>query len=559
MFKKLMIYAVPVMMLWSGALMAQGGPGGGGNGGGGGGNGGSTANSTFTSLHFSGSGNCVRCHDGMTDENNQDVSIVKAWGSSIMANSTRDPFWKAKVRTEINRNPHLEGVINDKCTKCHAPMANTEAHHSGDSVGIFDDGFLSASNTHHEEAMDGVSCTLCHQIKNSASLGTLAGFSGAYEIETFAQASDRKIYGPYDNVFANPMINNVDYTIQYSDHVKDSKLCATCHNLKTPFVDENGNLLSTTPESEFPEQMPYSEWEHSEYGQTTSCQQCHMGRTRAPIASRPMSVQNTLRDDFARHEFTGANLLMLDILDTNRNDLDVIGTNFDTMMTQTDSMLQGAAYIDPVNRSLINNTLDLTLRITSNTGHKLPTSFPSRRAILHLAVLDNNGNTVFESGKINSDGSVVGADSDTNHGLYEPHYDLITGEDQVQIYESVMGDNLGDVTYTLLRGMEYKKDNRLLPFGFNKYTASDDIGVIGNAFDDSNFIGGEDEIRYRIDGMTGSRYTVLVELVYQSVSYPFAQDLFTDSSTEITDFQSMFVGSSYKSTSIAIQQIDVVR
>lgn len=49
----------------------------------------------------------------------------------MRANSTRDPFWKAKVRSEIARNPHLQSVINDKCSKCHAPMANYEAKQDG--------------------------------------------------------------------------------------------------------------------------------------------------------------------------------------------------------------------------------------------------------------------------------------------------------------------------------------------------------------------------------------------------------------------------------------------
>lgn len=82
----------------------------------------------FTSYHFMGSGNCIRCHNGMTDSYGNDMSIETACSSTMMANSSKDPMWRAKVRSEINRNPHLEEVINDKCTRCHAPMTNVEAH-----------------------------------------------------------------------------------------------------------------------------------------------------------------------------------------------------------------------------------------------------------------------------------------------------------------------------------------------------------------------------------------------------------------------------------------------
>ena len=40
---------------------------------------------------------------------------------------------------------------------------------------------------------------------------------------------------------------------------------------------------------------------------------------------------------------------------------------------------------------------------------------------------------------------------------------MITDQGQVQIYESLMRDTDGNITYTLLRASTYSKDNRLLP------------------------------------------------------------------------------------------------
>lgn len=495
------------------------------------------------------------CHNSISDSNGTDVSIETDWSSTMMANSARDPLWRAKVRSELNRNPQLSSVINDKCTRCHAPMANFEAKSNNEAFGIHDGGFLSSSHPRHDEALNGVGCTLCHQIQNSSNLGTLSSFTGHYEI-----GNNKLIYGPYTNPFANPMVMNTGFTPTYSAHVKESKLCGTCHNLKTPFVDQNGTVLSTTPESEFPEQMPYSEWEHSSYnggGNAKSCQQCHMSRTNGvKISNRPMMMLST-RDDFAIHEFVGANRLMLDIFNNNKTQLGVLSNNFAETLTKTQNMLNSAATITASNQSLVNSILEFKLQLNSNTGHKLPSAYPARRMILHVTVKNSQGNIVFESGKINANGSVVGLDADTDRTTYEPHYDLITQADQVQVYEAIMGDNLNQVTYTLLRGMTYLKDNRLLPPGFNKMTAPNDIKVFGDALTDTNFVGGSDQIIYRIASLTGTSYQIEAELVHQPLAYSFAQDLFTEGDGEVQDFKTMFNASTMKSSRINVVNFTV--
>lgn len=502
-------------------------------------------NTNFETTHFSGSGNCVQCHNGMKDPQGNDVSIETAWKSTMMANATKDPLWRAKVRSELNRNPQLSSVINDKCSKCHAPMANTESHIDGAEVKIFDDGFTNPNHKYHDAAMNGISCTVCHQIEDNGKLGTLAGQSGKYSINM-----NREIYGQYADVATGPMRNNVNYDIMFASHTSQSKMCATCHNLKTPFVDENGNVLSTTPESEFPEQMPYSEWENSSYKDQKSCQDCHMKHVDGVrIATRP-NWANTQRDGFAQHMFVGGNKLMLDVLNNNKTILGVTANSFDEIINESDNILKSAANIETVSKSLNNGTLELQLKVNSTTGHKLPTSFPSRRAILHVTVKDDAGNIVFESGKVNADGSVVGSNSDSDRTTYEPHYDLITSESQVQIYETVMGNNLDEVTYTLLRGMKYKKDNRILPIGFDKANAHSDIKVMGAASTDDNFIGGSDTITYSVSGLSGGNYTVTTELLYQTLAKAWAEDLFTDSSTEAASFKTMFDASSMKTTQI---------
>ncbi|MDD2761414.1 MAG: DUF642 domain-containing protein [Methylomonas sp.] len=509
-------------------------------------------NPTFTTSHFSGSQNCAMCHNGIVDNQGKDVSIITDWSSTMMANSSRDPFWRAKVRSEMARHPELQTVINDKCTKCHAPMANAQAKKDNTiaSQTIFDGGILDVGHAKHDAAMDGVSCTLCHQIPATPALGTLATMSGNYAIN-----DSKTIFGPYGGpgdtaLFTMPMMMHTGYTPTYGAQTKDSKLCASCHNLKTPYVDQNGTLLSTTPESEFPEQTPYMEWEQSSYVSQKSCQTCHMSRTDGvKISTMGMSG---LRNNFAIHDLVGANKLMLDILSNNKNQLGVLSNNFAETLTKTDAMLKSAATVTVAEQRSTPNALDFTLQINSTTGHKLPTAYPSRRASLHVTVTDAQNQIVWESGKVNADGSILGVDADDNGNTFEPHYDLITAEDQVQVYEAVMGNNEGEVTYTLLRGKEYLKDNRILPPGFNKANAPADVRVVGSALSDSNFIGGSDQISYQIGGLPVGNYSVKAELVYQTLSRAFAEDLFSDTVTpEVVDFKTMFDASTQKSSVIA--------
>ncbi len=503
------------------------------------------ADTAFKSEHFSGSKNCAKCHNGMTDANGEDVSIEEAWSATSKANAFKDPYWRAKVKAEVNRAPHLKEVIESTCSRCHAPMANVEAKHRDEATTIFGNGFANPANTHHDEAMEGVSCTLCHQVENTQQLGTLEGFSGHFQIGT-----ERKIYGPFTGVEPGPMRHKVNYEIEYSEHISSSKMCATCHNLKTPFLDEHGQVIPQSIEEYFPEEMPFTEWQYSSVSESRSCQDCHMKETDgAAIASRPSWAVNE-RDGFARHIFAGGNKLLLDILNTNRKALGVTASKaaFEYTMAETDKKLNHASSIEAVEQTLDTSGLFFTLKVKSRAGHKLPTAFLARRVVLHVTVADAAGNVVFESGRVNPDGSVTGADADTDPTTYEPHYDLITSEDQVQMYESVVRNNLGEVTYTILRSAGFLKDNRIPPKGFDKHVVPQDIWVVGKAYEDQNFQGGSDEISFRLEDLKDGEYTVNAELIYQSIAYPHVLDIASDSSQEAADFKAMFDASPHKST-----------
>jgi len=345
-----------------------------------------------------------------------------------------------------------------------------------------------------------------------------------------------------------PMRNVVGYTPQYGAQIEKPELCATCHTLYTnpfdengnPITDENGNLIN------FPEQTAYIEWENSIYGDglngdDKSCQTCHMPKANGnvKISNRPRNL--TERQNFGKHYFVGGNVFMLSILKNNINILNLTAekVHFDKTIMRTKNLLKSSAEIKIGTIKNNSGILEIPITIINRSGHKLPTGYPSRRVWIHLTVKDANGNIVFESGRVEPDGKIVGNDADENIAKYEPHYDIIDSEDKVQIYESIMEDQNGNITYTLLRATDYKKDNRLLPQGFNKTKATYDIAIKGNAKNDESFIGGQDTIKYKVNTIGYlAPFTITAELKFQSISYRFFKDLVKD--RENSNYVSLF-------------------
>ena len=143
-----------------------------------------------------------------------------------------------------------------------------------------------------------------------------------------------------------------------------------------------------------------------------------------------------------------------------------------------------------------------------------------------MTVEDVNGQVIFESGGVSNDGAISGNDNDADALAFEPHYDEIISPEQVQIYEAIMQDVYGNVTTLLLSASGYMKDNRLLPAGFDKTAVTNDIAPQGDALADDDFIGGADTITYRIDfGNAEGPFMIEVELLYQSISYRWAQNV----------------------------------
>lgn len=490
---------------------------------------------TFVTNDFSGSGICASCHSGLRDERKNDVSNDAHWRSTMMANAAKDPLWQAKISSEVDRASHLKQAIEEKCSRCHMGMARYQQLADGDTkddIYVLDTGFLDSTHLLHEAAMDGVSCTLCHQVQLEG-LGTEDTYTGQYVIDTLTSPPDRPIFGPYQRPFGNPMRQSSGFDPRFGAQIEDPAHCGSCHTLYTPTLDAGG-----VPFGEFPEQTTYLEWEHSSVART--CQDCHLPTAVGGVVISNRPPRLAPRYPFYQHHFVGGNSYMVGLLRDNAGDLGVTADpgHLDDTIFRTQALLADETAALMVTPERTGDLLTVTVDVVNLAGHKLPSGLPSRRAWLHLLVTGSGG-FVFESGKPLGDGRIEGNDADLDLATWEPHYNLITSGDQVQIYEPIMVNTDGEATYTLLRADSYAKDNRLLPAGFNKHNAHEDVGVYGDALGDTDFVGGSDQIVYEIDiSMVTGELQVTAELLFQTLSYPFVTDLDV---TE-TDLVDLFMG-----------------
>ena len=156
----------------------------------------------------------------------KDISPGTQWQHSVMANAFNDPYWQAAVEDEVESFPALTGLIEDTCTKCHAPMGHTHAHQA-DTTKLDIDGFYRFDTANSENhAREGVSCTLCHQIAN-VDLGTAESFSGQFTIADSTDANYKRIYGQYAGPVGMNMFNQTGHTPTEGQHVTESCLLYT--------------------------------------------------------------------------------------------------------------------------------------------------------------------------------------------------------------------------------------------------------------------------------------------------------------------------------------------
>ncbi|MCB0703664.1 MAG: T9SS type A sorting domain-containing protein [Saprospiraceae bacterium] len=507
-----------------------------------------------TNLYFATSSHCYGCHStdpiafGLVDGDGNDVAMYEDWSSTMMANSAKDPFWRAKVSHESLTIPAYADEIQNKCTSCHAPMGHYSAAYHNDLPYTMLD--LLADTI----GLDGVSCGACHMISEDNLAQT---FSGEITFDTL----DRLLYGPFQTPFAAPMQLYVGFEPLYSPHILDAGVCAPCHTLITGTFDLEGNPTGGT----FVEQATYHEWLNSTYNEDdVSCQACHMPTLQDSviIASNYNFLEK--RFPYGQHELVGGNTFMLQLMRDNRFELSLLASEaaFNETIDKTYTMLQQKSLVS--NLEMVANQGDTAyfeLYLENQAGHKFPSGYPSRRAFVEFVLETEAGDTLFHSGAYDANFELIENDPE-----FEPHYNVINDPKQVQIYEFVSGDVDGHFTTVLEYGAFSIKDNRLPPKGFKtSHYTYDTVQIVGAAGTDPNFNfeategSGSDRLIFAVSlhGYDGN-VRVTSRVYYQSLPLRWLAPMLAENSSEIDAFRDMFQEADHTPVLITEDQLDML-
>ena len=510
---------------------------------------------------FHSSDRCLACHVGMKTKTGEDYSIGFDWRASLMANSSRDPYWQGSIRRETMDHPEAQQHIQNECSFCHMAGIRLADRDAGRDTHVFShfpfQKVRGKTSQSQRLAQDGVTCSVCHQIEKEG-LGTDATFNGNVVVSKAVKEDERPEYGPFDPDHGHQTMmhsSTAGYLPAQSDHMRDSALCGSCHTLYTVPIVASGAKLPR-----FPEQMPYLEWQHSDFVKKQTCQQCHMPEVKemTPVTA----LYGPMREGARRHVFVGANFVIAGMLNDHRDELAVeaLPEELKAANAMTREFLRTqAAKVTIESVDSMPGKVAIEVMAQNLSGHKLPTAFPSRRAWLHVMVKDEKGNVVFESGKLREDGSIVGNANDEDPLKFEPHYREITRSDEVEIFEPILADAQGRVTTGILSAARYAKDNRLLPAGFDKASADGDIKVVGDAAEDPGFTDRGSLVRYVVPtGTAAGKLTILAELWYQPIGYRWAHNFAPYQAGEAQRMVKYFEGAATDSA-IVLAKAEVIR
>jgi hypothetical protein len=229
-------------------------------------------------------------------------------------------------------------------------------------------------------------------------------------------------------------------------------------------------------------------------------------------------------------------------------------------------------------------TLEARVTVTNKTGHKFPSGVGFRRAFVEFSVFDANKALLWSSGRTNGAGMIVDASGapiagevwwkpdcsariDPAARAHQPHYEVVTREDEAQIYQELTADPgddptppapssgvgatpRGALTTSFLSICAKVKDNRLLPQGFLSLAdrvaiagalgagpdLAEETGATEVGADPDYQTGGGDTLLYRVPlaGLAGTPASVEATLYYQATPPYYLQDRFCTSQSEDT-------------------------
>jgi len=437
---------------------------------------------------------CNSCHT---------APIYQTWRGSMMGQAGRDPlFWSAFAVANDDATD-----AGEFCLRCHAPTGwFADRSHPADGSALTD-----------QDKDAGLACEVCHRMVDpvpgaqdeATTLDIAIRAALTNPPPTNHVASAMIILDPSVDAQGQPLNRRrgpfarpsnphpalqARFQGQGQDAVTESRLCGSCHNVDNPALSWNpdppGNAPAqywpsdfdaAAPSFEkgqlFPLERTYEEWLNSSYARggvfapqfagamlspvVETCQDCHMERQTGYAANRygPTYRDCNTTGCLPAHVFVGGNAWIPRILQDSRWELHNPDDATALQLTgaAAESMLRRAATLtmslEPSGAGQV-----ATVRVTNETGHKLPTGYPEgRRMWLNLRAYNAAGQLIYESGAYNATTGKLTQDAAIK--VYEAKQGLTPA------LAAVAGLEAGPSFHFALNNTTYK-DNRIPPRGY---------------------------------------------------------------------------------------------
>lgn len=580
--------------------------------------------------HFVTSDQCFGCHAGakspgqpmlVTDDRVPDKPLVNIgpygeWRWSPMGLAGRDPVFYAQLDSELAyltaHKPSEKVTITNLCFSCHNAMGerqlelrtNGKEPYTTEIPQITD--LKDPRFEYGALGRDGISCAVCHHIASTTHKSEME-FIEQDATGRFALTPADGLEGPFENPVTLPMKNTLGVQPLHDKYTQNARICGTCHTIHLPVLDaieqpEKEAKAEACQQEKFSyEQATYLEWVNSAFqnvindptryaGGVKTCQDCHMSDSlngnvlqtkianvednqypaaehRAPNDQLNVPIRTS---GFARHQFQGLNVYLLEMFNQFSNDLGVRTCDYMASGCSANPPTGGIPFAErnfleqaaeqtatlAVSKpSIKGSTLTTDVTVTNLTGHRFPSGVSFRRAFIDFVVRDAKTNAIlFESGRTNSIGAITDMQGNVlpseyngstgpNGHAFQPHFwtgNPITNDGQVQIFEELLKDADGNFTTSFIRQDCHFKDNRILPLGWRqngpdlkqffgeplKETWSDGTGDDPH-YQDPLGANGQAVVRYSVVLPAGvSAVTVTAQLYYQAIPPYFLRQRF---------------------------------
>lgn len=447
---------------------------------------------------------CKMCHAGTK---NGKADPYFSWRGGMMAQAARDPVFRAALAIA---NQDVKGV-GEYCIRCHAPRGWLEGRSTKP------DGSLLTP-----EDMHGVSCDVCHHLVDPLS----------EEAKKFAKQippgyGNGMLVVDNENVSRGPYGDGkgvMPHGVKKSDYLASSELCANCHNVSNPLQAKD---VKTQPPHTYGHiERTYSEWKLSDFanlGKKGTCQSCHYPRVEG--GGQVSVYEKTKRPYFVQHGPVGGSTWVQEATSYLWGGKDPGHESLRYGQERARAFLKTAAtltlkQVDPKT---------FRLRITNETGHKLPTGYPEgRRMWVNARFLDAKGEVLAEIGKYGEKSDTVSGRKVTVPTLLDPDatrvYECLPGISAAQAKRH--GKQPGKSFHFVLNDITVK-DNRIPPRGFkNKAFAEHMCPPVGAKYADGQYW---DDVDLALPEGT---VKVVARVMYQSVSWEYLKFLVEENRTD---------------------------